>query len=35
METSVIEMGMLNLEVHLSDHKNGFQLALEKDRANK
>ena len=26
---------MLTLEVHLSDHKNGFHLALEKDHANK
>ena len=35
LETSVIEMGMLTLEVHLSDHKNGFHLVLEKDHANK
>lgn len=35
LEISVIEMGMLTLEVHLSDHKNGFHLALEKDHANK
>ena len=35
LEISVIEMGMLALEVHLSDHKNGFHLALEKDHANK
>lgn len=34
-EISVIEMGMLTLEVHLSDHNNGFHLALEKDHANK
>lgn len=31
LETSVIETGMLTLEVHLSDHKNGFHLALKKD----
>lgn len=35
LETSEIETGMLTLEVHLSDHKLVFHLALEKDWANK
>lgn len=35
LETSEIETGKLTLEVHLSDHKLVFHLALEKDQANK
>lgn len=31
LQTSVIETGMLTLDINLSDHKRGFHLALEKD----
>lgn len=34
LETLETETGLLTLEVHLSDHKNVFHLALEKYYAN-